>query len=139
MTGREISCRHHEKGDPKYKLARQQSDPWLFSSGRPTTTGNKAFAECKLLCRVSKTRHSTKTFLAECRTRQRIALGKEFFAEILCRVPGTRQKKALGKGLLCRVPGSRQKRGTRHRLSHVMMFGHVLLCRVPVIRHSAKF
>jgi len=30
---------------------------------------------------VSKIEHSEKTFFAECCTRQRIALGKEFFAE----------------------------------------------------------
>ena len=51
------------------------------------TTGNRAFAECKLLCGVSKIGHSANTFFAECRTRQRIALGKEFFAE----------RRALGK------------------------------------------
>ena len=73
-----------------------------------------------LRCRVP---HSAKNC-----TRQRI----------LCRVPGTRQKRALGKGLLCRVPGSRQKHGTRHRLPHVTVFGHILLCRVPAVRHSAK-
>ena len=78
-----------------------------------------------LLCRVL---HSAKTFFVECCTRQRIAPGKEFFAE--CR--------ALGKGLLCRVPDSRQKRGTRHRMTRATVFGHVLLCRVPVVRHSAK-
>ena len=99
----------------------------LFDHHR-LTTGNRAFAECKLLCRVSKIGHSTKTFFVECRTRQRIALGKEFFAE--CRT--------LGKWLLCQVPGSRQKRGTRHRLPRVTVFGHVLLCRVPAVWHSAK-
>ena len=67
------------------------------------------------------------------------ALGKD----LLCRVPHsakncTRQKRALGKGLLCRVPDSRQKRGTRHRVPRVTVFGHVLLCRVPAVRHSAK-
>ena len=50
------------------------------------TTGNRDFAECKILCRVSKIGHSAKTFFAECCTRQRIALGKEFFAE--CRALG---------------------------------------------------
>ena len=92
------------------------------------TTGNGIFAECKLLCRVSKIEHSAKTFFTEYRTRQRV----------LCRVLGTWQKKALGKGPICRVPGSRQKRGTRHRLPRVTVFGHVLLCRVPAVRHSAK-
>ena len=44
------------------------------------------------LCRVQtalpsvKNQDSAKTFFAECRTRQRIALGKEFFAE--CRALG---------------------------------------------------
>ena len=55
-----------------------------------------------------------------------------------CQKSGTRQIIALGKGLLCRVPDSRQKRGTRHRLPHVTVFGHVLLCRVSTVRHSAK-
>ena len=66
-------------------------------------------------------------FFAECQksgTRQRIALGK---------------KNAIDKGLLCRVPDSRQKRGARNRMTRVMVFGHVLLCRVPAVRHSAKF
>ena len=51
---------------------------------------------------------------------------------------GHSAKKALGKGLLCRVPGSQQKLGTRHRLPHITVFGHVLLCRVAAVRHSAK-
>ena len=84
---------------------------------------HRAFAECKLLCRVSKIGHSAKNC-----TRQRV----------LYRVPGTRQKRVLDKGLLCRVLGSWQKLGTRHRLPRVMVFGHVLLCRVPAVRHSAK-
>ena len=50
------------------------------------TTGNRGLAECKILCRVSKIGHSAKTFFAECRTRQRITLGKEFVAE--CRALG---------------------------------------------------
>ena len=87
------------------------------------TTGNRASAECKLLCRVSKIRHSVKNC-----TRQRI----------LCRVPGTRQKRALGKGLLCQVLSYRQKLGTRYRLPRVTVFGHVLLCRVAAVRRSAK-
>ena len=73
---------------------------------------------------------------AECQksgTRQRpslpsAALGKELHSA----------KKALSKGLLCRVPGSRQKHGTRHRLPRVTVFGHVLLCRAPAVRHSGK-
>ena len=60
----------------------------------------------------------------------------KFFAE--CQKSGTRQRRALGKGLLCRVPNSRQKRGTRHRLPRVTVFGHGLFCRVPTVRHSAK-
>ena len=50
------------------------------------------------------------------------------FAE--CQKSGTRQRPSF--------PGSRQKRGTRHRLPCVTVFGHVLLCRVPAVRHSAK-
>ena len=75
----------------------------LFMGGynATTTTGNRDFAECKILCRVSKIGHSAKNC-----TRQRF----------LCRVPGTRQTQALGKGLLCRVPDSRQNLYTRHRL-----------------------
>ena len=65
------------------------------------TTGNRDFAECKILCRVSKIGHSAKNC-----TRQRF----------LCRVPATRQTRALGKGLLCRVLDSRQNLYTRHRL-----------------------
>ena len=84
----------------------------LSSSGSAITTRNGIFTECKLLCRVSKIGHSAKN----------------------C----TRQKRALDKGLLCRVLGSWQKRGTRHRLPRVTVFGHVLLCRVPAVRHSAK-
>ena len=54
---------------------------------KPRTTRNRDFADCKILCRVSKIGHSTKTFFTECYTRQRIALGKhghsakDFFAE----------------------------------------------------------
>jgi len=84
---------------------------WDNKPIRTLTTGNRAFAECKLLCRVSKIGHSAKT-----------ALGKEFFVE--CR--------ALGKELICRVLDS------RHRLPRVTVFGHVLLCRVLAVRHSAK-
>ena len=58
----------------------------LVHSKSTITTGNGIFAECKLLFRVSKIGHSAKTFFAECRTQQRIALGKEFFAE--CRALG---------------------------------------------------
>ena len=94
-----------------------------YGSAPPLTTGNRDFAECKILCRVSKIRHSAKNC-----TRQRF----------LCRVPGIRQKNALGKELLRRVLDSRQKSGTRHRLTRVTVFGHVLLCRVPAVRHSAK-
>ena len=50
---------------------------------------------------MSKIGHSAKNC-----TRQRF----------LCRVPETRQTRALGKGLLCRVPDSRQNLYTRHRL-----------------------
>ena len=98
------------------------------------TTGNRDFAECKILCRVSKIRHSAKTFFAECGTRQRIALDKEFFAECRALV----KKKALGKGPIYRVPGSWQNCGTRHRLPCITVFNHVLLCRVSTVRHSAK-
>ena len=45
------------------------------------STGNRDFAECKILYRVLKIGHSAKTFFAECYTRQRIALGKDLFAE----------------------------------------------------------
>ena len=48
---------------------------WDNKPIRTLTTGNTAFAECKLLCRVSKIGHSAKT-----------ALGKEFFVE--CRALG---------------------------------------------------
>ena len=60
------------------------------------------------------------------------------FAE--CQKSGTRQRPSCctRQRVLCRVPGSRQKRGTRHRLPRVTAFGHVLLCRVPAVRHSAK-
>ena len=77
-----------------------------------TTTRNGIFAECKLLCRMSKIGNSAKN--------------------------STRQKRALGKGLLCLVPYSRQKRGTRHRLPRVTVFGHVLLYQVRAVRHSAN-
>jgi hypothetical protein len=53
-----------------------------------TTTGNAVFAECPGLCRVLNIGHSAKRLFAECYTRQRKTLGKEYFAE--CR--------ALGKG-----------------------------------------
>ena len=92
-----------------------------------------------LLCRVL---HSAKNC-----TRQRV----------LCRMPGTRQTKALDKGLLCRVPDSWQNLHTWHRLpakrcSVTAFFAECLLlgtrqrfdfflkkfCRVPQIWHSAK-
>ena len=75
------------------------------SAKKVFTTGNRDFAECKIICRVSKIGHSAKTFFAECCTQR-----------VLCRVPGTRQQNALGKGLLCRVPDSRHNLYTRHRL-----------------------
>ena len=99
---------------------------YVVRQPRPTTR-NRDFAECKILCRVSKIGYSAKTFFAECCTQR-----------VLCRVPGTRQQNALGKGLLCRVPDSRQKRGTRQRMTRVTVFRHALLCRVPAVRHSAK-
>ena len=78
-------------------------------------------------------------------TRQRpslpsAALGKELHSakSSLPSVGHLTKKKALGKGLLCRVSGSRQKRDIRHRLPRVTVFGHVLLCRAPAVRHSAK-
>ena len=67
------------------------------------------------------------------------ALGKDLLCRVLHSAKNcTRQKNALGKGLFCRVPDSRQKRGARNRMTRVMVFGHVLLCRVPAVRHSAK-
>ena len=51
---------------------------------------------------------------------------------VLCQVRGTRQRTS------CRVPDFQQKRGTRHRLPRVTVLGHVLLCRVPAVRHSAN-
>ena len=70
------------------------------------TTGKRDFVECKILYRVSKIGHSAKTFFVEYCTRQRF----------LCRVPETRQTRALGKWLLCRVLDPRQNLYTRHRL-----------------------
>ena len=53
------------------------------------------------------------------------------------------KNRALGKELhsaKSSLPsaGHSAKKGTRHRLPRVTVFGHVLLCRVPAIRHSAK-
>ena len=50
------------------------------------TTGNRDFAECKFLCRVSKIGHSAKIFFAECIHRS------------------TRQRNNKKKLNLCRVP-----------------------------------
>ena len=78
--------------------------------------------------------HSAKTFFAECRTRQRIALGKEFFVE--CRTLDKKGHSTKDFFIECQALG--KSAGTRHRLPHVTVFGHVLLCRVPAIRHLAK-
>ena len=54
------------------------------------------------------------------------------------------KNRALGKELhsaKSSLPsaGHSAKKGTRHRLPRVTVFGHVLLCRVSAVRHSAKF
>ena len=67
------------------------------------TTGNRDFAECKILCRVSKIEHSTKTFFTECCTRQRITLGKEFFAE--CQALGKKRLSAKDFFAECQALG----------------------------------
>ena len=108
----------------------------MFPHGKIVPKSNQISYKVLVYCRCeplpeTETLPSAK-FFAECQksgTRQRIALDKDFFPE--CR--------ALGKGLLRRVPDSRQKSGTRHRLTRVTVFGHVLLCRVPAVRMASKY
>jgi hypothetical protein len=67
------------------------------------TLGKELFAECQkktlgkeILCRVSKIKHSAKSFFAECYLLPRVfcvALGKEFFVEF----PKKRSTKNLAR------------------------------------------
>ena len=52
---------------------------------------------------MSKIGHSAKTFFAECRTQQKIALGKEFFAE--CRALGKKRHSAKDLFVECQALG----------------------------------
>jgi len=52
---------------------------------------------------VSKIGYSAKTFFAECCTQQRIALGKEFFAE--CRLLGKKMHSGKGFFVECQTLG----------------------------------
>jgi hypothetical protein len=95
------------------------------------TTGNAVFAECPRLCRVLNIGHSAKRLFAECYTRQRKTHGER----ILCRAPGPRQRKTLGKEYFteCRALGKgRHSANKRHAINDV------ILCRVSCHRHSAK-
>jgi hypothetical protein len=119
---------------------------WKISSRSTLTTGIRGFTECRPLCRVPFVGHSAKKALP------RAALGKvrlsatSLFTECWTlgtgphstktRLPKHSAKVALGKGPLVAVPKltavsfCREPRvGTRQRT----------LCRVPNIRHSAKY
>ena len=58
---------------------------------------------------MSKIGHSAKTFFAECRTRQKIALGKEFFAE--CQALGKKVHSAKDFFAECQALGKRAALG----------------------------
>jgi hypothetical protein len=75
--------------------------------------------------------HLAKRLFAECYTRQRKTHGER----ILCRAPGTQQRKTLGKEYFaeCRVLG---KGG--HSANERHAINDVILCRVPRHMHSAK-
>ena len=78
-------------------------------------TGNISFAECLALCRVQNIGHSAKRLFAECSprgTRQR----KSTRQKSLCRVPDTRQRKALGKGTYLPSAKHSAKMSTRQPL-----------------------
>ena len=83
------------------------------------------------------TDHYWKPGLCQVQTALPIVKNRALGKDLRCRVPHS-AKNCTRQRVLCRVPGSWQKRGTRHRLPRVTVFGHVLLCRAPAVRHSAK-
>jgi hypothetical protein len=98
------------------------------------TTGIRAFAECRWLCRVFFYRALGKEGFAECRTRQRPALGKE----LVYRVSDTRHSRALGKDFFAEGQAL-GKHGSRQRaVSGRLQLTAVSLCRVSNIWHSAN-
>ena len=99
------------------------------------TMSNQVHYIARLLMTYKNRVGSPNVFLSS--SLQVVSLLKQSLCRVQTALPSVKNR-ALGKGLLCRVPGSRKKRGTRHRLPHVTVFGHVLLCRLPVVRHSAK-
>jgi hypothetical protein len=75
-----------------------------------------------------------KTGFAECRTRQRPALGKE----LVYRVQDTRHSRALGKDFFAEGQAL-GKQGSRQRaVSGRLQLTAVSLCRVSNVWHSAK-
>jgi len=98
------------------------------------TTGNSNAAEgfCFAEGRISGTRQ--RTSLPRANPRQRVTFGKSFFAE----------GRALGretpsvKAHLCRGLGPRQRMGARRCGPRVTVALGVRLCRVPVVKPSAK-
>ena len=72
-----IWCTHILPLSPlKWRFSIQIVSQWKhhFRGAGPITTGDVLFAECLVLCRVSKHGHSIKRQFAECRTRQRPSL-----------------------------------------------------------------
>ena len=80
------------------------------------TTGEPDFAECRRLCRVLNVGHSTKSSLPSARNSAKTGTRQSS----LCRVPGTRRRRALGKEPLCRVPGTRQRTALGKDLTGVL-------------------
>jgi hypothetical protein len=108
------------------------------------TTGIRAFAECRPVCRVFFIGHSAKPTLpsaalgkadfAKRRTRQSPTLGKD----LIYRVQDTRHNQALGKDCFAESQ-TLGKDGSRQRaVSGRLQLTAVSLCRVPNIGHSAK-
>ena len=86
----------------------------LFSLLISSTTGENYFAECKIVCRVHFIGHSAKAVFAESQTQRHSA--KKCRRQIyLCRVPGTRQRLAVGKNLPLPSAGRSAKIGRRQK------------------------
>ena len=114
---------------------------FFLNLSQALTTGNGIYAECSVLCRVPNHGHSANKLFAE------------------CRAPGTRQSFCTRYIQFLPSSSTRQKSNTRHKIpvpsSAVQALGNICargrrvrqpsnrltavsVCRVPVVRHSAK-
>jgi len=105
------------------------------------TTGNGIYAECSFLCREPNHGHSANIIFAECRfidTRQRL---RTRYIPLLPS-SSTRQKSSTRHKIHLpraagQAPGKIWARGRRWRQPSNRLTA-VSVCRVPVVRHSAK-